>query len=97
MSPTSPQVSVRKATERSRFEAVIDGDVAGYADYSEDDETVVFPHVEVLPAWRGQGVASTVVRQAFDEAIASGKTITPLCPFAVGFVKRHPEYAEHTG
>jgi hypothetical protein len=97
MSTASPQVSVRKSTERLRFEAVIDGDVAGYADYSEDDQTVEFPHVEVTRKWQGQGIASSLVRQAFDEVIASGKTITPVCPFAVGFVKRHPEYAEHTG
>jgi uncharacterized protein len=97
VSATSPEVSVRKSAERSRYEAVVDGDVAGYADISEDADSVTFPHVEVLSKWRGRGIASTVVRQAFDEVIASGKTITPLCPFAVGFVKRHPEYAEHTG
>jgi uncharacterized protein len=97
MSTTSPEVTVRKATERSRYEAVIDGDVAGYADYSEDAHTVVFPHVEVMATWQGQGIASDLVRQAFDEVIASGKTITPVCPFAVGFVKRHPEYTKHTG
>jgi predicted GNAT family acetyltransferase len=97
MSTTSPQVTVRKATERSRYEAVIDDDVAGYADYAEDDRTVVFPHVEVMRKWQGQGIASSLVRQAFDQVIAVGKTITPVCPFAVGFVKRHPEYAKHTG
>jgi predicted GNAT family acetyltransferase len=96
VSTTSPEVTVRKSSERSRYEAVIDGDVAGYADISEDADTVVFPHVEVVRAWQGQGVASALVRQAFDDVIASGKTITPLCPFAVGYVKRHPEYAEHT-
>jgi uncharacterized protein len=97
VSTASPEVTVRKATERSRFEAVVDGDVAGYADISEDADSVVFPHVEVLSKWRGKGIASALVRQAFDEVIASGKTITPLCPFAVGFVERHPEYTEHTG
>jgi predicted GNAT family acetyltransferase len=96
VSTASPEVTVRKATERSRYEAVIDGDVAGYADISEDVDSVVFPHVEVTPKWQGQGIASALVRQAFDDVIASGKTITPLCPFAVGFVTRHPEYAEHT-
>jgi predicted GNAT family acetyltransferase len=90
-------VSVRDAPEKSRYEAVIDGAVAGVADYRQDGEHVVFSHVEVTPAWQGQGVASELVRQAFDEVIAQGRTITPLCPFAVGFVKRHPEYAEHTG
>jgi uncharacterized protein len=92
-----PQLSVRKATEKSRYEAVIDDAVVGFADISEDAERVVFNHVEVTPAWQGQGVASRLVRAAFDQVIAQGKAIKPLCPFAVGYLRRHPEYAEHTG
>jgi predicted GNAT family acetyltransferase len=91
------QITVRKATEKSRFEAVIDGAVVGIADYTEDEGWVVFTHVEVTPAWQGQGIASRLVRAAFDEVIAQGKGIRPLCPFAVGYVHRNPEYAEHTG
>jgi uncharacterized protein len=90
-------ISVRKATEKSRYEAVIDDVVVGIADITEDDEQVVFDHVEVTPAWRGEGIASRLVRAAFDQVIAQGKAIRPLCPFAVGYLHRHPEYAEHTG
>jgi predicted GNAT family acetyltransferase len=90
-------ISVRKATEKSRFEAVIDDKVVGFADYTEDDRRIVFNHVEVTPAWQGQGIASRLVREAFDQVIAQGKGIRPLCPFAVGYLHRHPEYAEHTG
>jgi uncharacterized protein len=97
VSTDEPQLSVRKATEKSRYEAVIDDAVVGFADISEDAERVVFNHVEVTPAWQGQGVASRLVRAAFDQVIAQGKAIKPLCPFAVGYVRRHPEYSEHTG
>jgi predicted GNAT family acetyltransferase len=97
VSSSSPAVTVRKATERSRYEAVIDGLVVGVADYREDGDHVVFPHVEVTPKWEGQGVATALVREALDEVIAAGKSITPLCPFVVRFVGEHPEYAEHTG
>jgi uncharacterized protein len=91
------QITVRKATEKSRYEAVIDGAVVGFADITEDDERVVFNHVEVTPAWQGQGVASRLVQAAFDQVLAQRKAIKPLCPFAVGYLRRHPEYAEHTG
>jgi predicted GNAT family acetyltransferase len=97
VSSDDQQISVRKATEKSRFEAVIDGAVVGIADITEDDERVVFNHVEVTPAWQGQGIASRLVHEAFDQVIAQGKAIRPLCPFAVGYLDRHPEYAEHTG
>jgi hypothetical protein len=97
VSSDEPQFSVRNATQKSRYEAVIDDAVVGHANYTEDDQRVVFTHVEVKPAWRGKGIASGLVREAFDQVIAQGKAIEPLCPFAVGYVKRHPEYAEHTG
>jgi hypothetical protein len=97
MSSSDPQVRVRNAAEKSRYEAVLDDAVMGFADYDEVDNRVLFTHVEVTPASRGGGIASELVRQAFDQVIAAGKTITPLCPFAVGYVSRHPEYAEHTG
>jgi predicted GNAT family acetyltransferase len=100
MAPVSsddPQISVRNVPEKSRYEAVINDEVVGLAAYTEDDRRVVFTHVEVTPAWQGKGIASGLVREAFDQVMASGKGIRPLCPFAVGYVKRHPEYAKHTG
>jgi predicted GNAT family acetyltransferase len=96
-SSSSPEVTVRNDAAKSRYEAVIDGAVVGVADYRLDGDHVVFPHVEVTPKWEGKGVASTLVREALDEVIAAGKRITPQCPFVVGFVEEHPEYAEHTG
>jgi uncharacterized protein len=90
-------VSVRNAPERSRYEAVVDGEVAGFADYQEVDDRVVLLHVEVTPERQGNGIATTLVRAAMDDLIARGKTITPRCPFAVAFVQRYPEYLLYTG
>lgn len=90
-------VVVRDARERSRYEAVVDGDVAGFADYREVADRVVFLHVEVSPERQGNGIATTLVREAMDDVIGRGKTITPRCPFAVAFVESHPEYQQHTG
>ncbi len=90
-------VEVRDARERSRYEAVVDGDVAGFADYRETDDRVVFLHVEVAPERQGNGIATTLVREAMDDVIDRGKTITPRCPFAVAFVQRFPEYQQYTG
>jgi hypothetical protein len=90
-------VTVRDSSDRSRYEAVVDGEVIGFANYHAVGHRVVFPHVEVDAQWQGRGIASAIVRQAFDDVISQGKTIRPLCPFAVGFVRRYPEYEGHTG
>lgn len=97
MDDTLPAVTVRDAPGRSRYEAVIDDEVVGFADYHELDGRVVFLHVEVRSRWEGRGVATRLVGDAFDSVVARGKAITPVCPFAVGFVRRHPEYKVHTG
>jgi predicted GNAT family acetyltransferase len=78
-----------------RYEAHIDGELAGLATYRLKDDRVVFNHVEVYPKWERKGVGSTLVRTALDDVVARGKQITPLCPFVIGYVRRHPEYREH--
>jgi predicted GNAT family acetyltransferase len=88
---------VRDAPERSRYEAVVDGDVAGFADYRQAGDRVVFLHVEVSPERQGNGIATRLVREAMDDVVSRGKTITPRCPFAVAFVQSHPEYQQYTG
>jgi uncharacterized protein len=78
-----------------QYEARVDGELAGYTTYSVHDDRVAFTHAEVLPQWRGRGVASALVRDALDDTIAQGKLITPLCPFVVGFVRRNEAYQQH--
>jgi len=58
-----PENSLREAIDRGRLIALaVDGDLSGYIHYSG-----VFPHAKVQqiatsPAWRRQGIASTLIR-----------------------------------
>jgi predicted GNAT family acetyltransferase len=36
-----------------------------------------------------------LAKTALDDVIAKGKQITPLCPFIVDYLHRHPEYVDH--
>jgi uncharacterized protein len=78
-----------------RFEAHIDGVLAGFTTYLLHADRVVFTHAEVYPRWEGRGVGHELARGALDDVIAQGKVITPLCPFIVEFVRRNPSYLEH--
>ena len=76
-----------------RFEAHVDGHLAGFADYQLTDELVVFTHTEVDAAFEGQGVGSAIARYALDQLVAAGtRKALPVCPFIKGWIERHPEY-----
>ncbi len=76
-----------------RYEAHVDGRVAGFAEYQLTDALVVFTHTEVDPAYEGQGIGSAIARHALDQLVESGtRKALPVCPFIKGWIERHPEY-----
>jgi predicted GNAT family acetyltransferase len=87
-------MSVRDVPERSRYEITVDGRLAGHADYHDKGEVRVFVHTEVDDSFEGQGVGSTLAREALDDVRASGRMLVPRCPFIRAYIERHPEYAD---
>ncbi|NUS07919.1 MAG: N-acetyltransferase [Nonomuraea sp.] len=86
---------VDNSTE-SRFEVLVDGKVAGFADYRLLPTKVVFTHTEVLPAYEGHGLAAKLVDFALRASVDTGLRIVPLCPYVAKYIERHPEFKEHT-
>lgn len=68
------------------------GRVVAFTEYEDRHDRLFFPHTEVDPAYEGQGLGGTLVRQALDDVRARGRRIVPLCPFVRGYIQRHPEY-----
>lgn len=88
-------VTVRNNPEHHRYDALVDGEVAGSAFYSLTDEVITFIHTEIDPAFEGQGVGSVLARQALDDVRADGsRRVRPNCPFIRGWIERHPDYAD---
>lgn len=85
---------VRNNRERSRYEILVDGQLAGIADYSERDGVVVLPHTEIDSSRRGQGLGAELVRFALDEVRGEGKTIVPACWYVAQFVDENPDYRD---
>ena len=78
---------------RSRFEIVVDDELAGFAHYDLSNGVATFDHTEVKPAFNGRGLGTTLVKAAFDQVREVGQwRIRATCPFVQTFVKRHPEY-----
>lgn len=76
-----------------RYEARIDGELAGFAQYALRPGSIVFIHTEVDPAFEGRGIGSALARQSLDEVRAKGELdVIPLCPFYKGWIGKHPQY-----
>ena len=88
-------VTIVDNPHRSRFEATLDGSLAGVAEYQLTDQLVVFTHTEVDPGYEGNGVGSALARFALDQIRAQGtRKALAVCPFIKGYVARHPDYLD---
>lgn len=88
----APEITDNSAGRR--YEARIDGELAGIVDYGRIDGRIVALHTEVLPAFEGKGIASALVRRVLADARAAGEKVTPRCPFFAAHFERHPEDAD---
>jgi predicted GNAT family acetyltransferase len=87
-------ITVVRNDGKHRYEALVDGQVAGFAQYREQPGTIILWHTEVDPAFEGKGVASVLARWALDDVRSRGERVVPQCPFIASYLKRHPEYAD---
>ncbi len=82
---------VADASERERYEASIDGVLAGILEYKVRRDRIALIHTEVLPAFEGRGLAAAIVRFALDDARAQGRKVIATCPYVQSYLARHPE------
>lgn len=92
MTDGDPTPEIRDSPAATRFEAFVDGRLAGVLDYRLVATRRILIHTEVFPAFEGRGVGAALVRAAMDEAQAAGRRVTVKCPFARTWLARHPEY-----
>lgn len=92
MSAPESDVEVVDAAERSRFEILVDGSLAGFTEYQDrGDGLLSFPHTEIDPAYGGRGLGGTLVGRALAAVDERGQQILPFCPFVLKYLQRHPD------
>ena len=52
------------------------------------DVSIIF----VPPAFRGTGVAESLIKHVLDECVAEKRKVNIYCSWIAGYVRRHPEY-----
>lgn len=80
--------------EAGRFEVLVDGQVAGFAEYRRSRSALGFTHTVVEPAFEGGGLGSVLARGALDAARRAGTPVLPFCPFIRDYIRRHPAYLD---
>ena len=90
-------VTVTNNPDLGRYEAHIDGELAGFAQYRLTDALITFVHTEVDAAYEGRGVAGALARYALDDVRAGGsRRVRPVCPFFRSWIEKHPDYGDLT-
>lgn len=92
------EITVVNNPAESRFEAQIDGKMAGRIDYVTSGSTIDLQHTVVEPGHEGQGVASTMVREVLERLQADKPrlTVIPTCPYVQRFLVKNPEFQSLT-
>jgi predicted GNAT family acetyltransferase len=87
-------IAITNNAAQHRYEARIEGQLAGYCEYNLLSEAIMFTHTEVLEAFEGKGVGSALARHVLDEARTDGKHVIPVCQFIAGYIRKHRDYAD---
>lgn len=75
-----------------RYEIHEDGELAGYAQFHDEGDVVVFNRTVVFEKFGGRGLAGQLIRFALDDMRTKNRTIDPVCSFVAGFIQKNPEY-----
>jgi uncharacterized protein len=91
MTPPPARPVITDAPTRDRYEAHLDGELAGVLEYVVKRGRIALVHTEVLPAQEGRGVGSALVRFALDDARRRELRVIAICPYVQAYLTRHPE------
>ncbi|MFI5954240.1 GNAT family N-acetyltransferase [Cryptosporangium sp. NPDC051539] len=80
--------------DESRYEATLDGTVAGVVEYQLDGDVIMFTHTGVPSEFEGRGIASQLARHVLDDARGRGLEVLPRCPYLAGWIARHLDYLD---
>ena len=84
---------VRNNEAESQFQWTADGEIAVLT-YQLKPGSIVFVHTGVPEKLQGQHIAGKLAASGLEFARQKGLTVIPLCPFVVGYLKKHQQYLD---
>lgn len=88
----SDETPIRDNPDEGRWEIAVGDEVAWLA-YSRGPSVLALLHTEIPESLGGKGLAGRLARHAMRVATDAGLSVDPACPFMIGWLDRHTEYA----
>lgn len=80
-------------TARRRYQLLASDDEVGFVDYDPiGSASILIKHTEVRSEFEGQGLGSQLLERVLAHIREQGKTVVPICPYALAYIRRHPEH-----
>lgn len=89
-------MNIEHDSQKAVFQTTVDGYTA-HLNYRVADGALDVRHTVVPSEIGGRGIASSLVKAAYDYARNHGLTPVATCSYAVKWLERHPEYNGKTG
>lgn len=90
MTEPNETTSVTRDDEESRYEIRVGDVLAGFTEFRVNSRgQFVYEHTEVDPAFRGRGLAGTLVSEAMADAATRGETVVPRCPVVAKYLREN--------
>lgn len=87
-------MEIKHDKDACRFATTVDG-VTAHVAYRIYDGMLDIRHTIVPEAIEGRGIASALVKAAYNYAMEEGLKAVATCRYAVVWLERHPEYNGH--
>jgi uncharacterized protein len=90
-----PDLQLVNDSDARRYRLMLNGEEVGYCEYDPiAPASILIKHTEVLPQHEGKGFGSQLVKGMLDDIRLQGKTVIPICPYALNYIRRHREFLD---
>jgi hypothetical protein len=87
-------ITVADDPASSRYELLVDGEVAATANYLMTANKIVFRYTELRSGFEGRGLGQQLASAVLDDVRQRGLTVIARCPFFSTFIEDHPRYSD---
>lgn len=84
--------TVTDNTAGSRYELLVDGELAAFVQYELRGNVTDLVHTETVTGQEGKGLAGVLVAGVLDDIRSRGRQIRPTCPYVRRYLSKHPEH-----